>query len=265
MAVGQLGIPVKEKEVDVERPSALDTVAVRVGEAPAGTQEGAVHSTSLVVAVFAGVERVPVLAVQEKESALSCGSMAFTPRVTEPPAPTDEADRQASRSFGGNVAVGFEPTQMDRVPVDCPPRPSFAVTVRAQLGQVPPEGRALGVKWAVALVASVHEPAHEALHWYWITSPSLSEAVATAVVVSPTSTAVGVAVTRLTWGQVLRLTSTSVLPGLATVMVKLTVADAPCGSVTVKVSVTGPVVAGAVQVVERLEAEEKLPAEAVQA
>ena len=167
---------------------------------------------------------------------------------------------------GGKWASVFGPTQMCRVPVVRPPRPSSTVTVSGQSAQLAPVGAATGTKRAVAEVALVQFPEQAAAHLYERVSPSLSHVVATTVVVSPTPTREGEAVIFVTAGEVLKWMSTEALPGSVwTRMAKLTEAEEPFGSVTVKVRVTGPGVAGAVHVDFSKEDEEKLPAEAVQA
>src|SRR5262249_4770125 len=62
--------PVTLKVVEVERPWAFVTVAVREGVLSECTQEGGVQLISLWVAALAAVPSVPLEAVHEKERAL---------------------------------------------------------------------------------------------------------------------------------------------------------------------------------------------------
>ncbi|WP_205520020.1 hypothetical protein [Pyxidicoccus caerfyrddinensis] len=128
---------------------------------------GAVHTNWLVPALVVGVPGVPVLAAQEKLIALPCGSTAFTRNVTVPPAEVEAEDWNVSVTSGGKTAVLLGPTQMERVPVVWPPtgrllRESVTVTVRLQLLHTLLPGRAVAVNCAVAEVALLHVPAHEA-------------------------------------------------------------------------------------------------------
>jgi hypothetical protein len=68
---GHVGRPEREKGLEAERPWALVTVAVTVGVTPVTAQEGAVHTTWLVLAVFCAAASEPVVAVQAKDRVLA--------------------------------------------------------------------------------------------------------------------------------------------------------------------------------------------------
>ncbi len=84
----QVAPPVIVKVMEADRPWAFTTVAVTDSGVLAGTHEGAVHCTSLRVASLEGAARVPARADQWKVSALACGSIAVTRKVTGPLAGT---------------------------------------------------------------------------------------------------------------------------------------------------------------------------------
>src|SRR4051794_1807132 len=72
----QVGSPVTAKLWVAVRLKALVTVAVMLGVMAAETQEGAVHTTWLVLAVFCAAASEPVLADQANVRELDWGSMA---------------------------------------------------------------------------------------------------------------------------------------------------------------------------------------------
>jgi hypothetical protein len=59
---------------------------------PGETQEGAVHTTRLVLAVFCAVVSEPVLAVQANVNELDWGSRAVTSKATVWPGEVEVAD-----------------------------------------------------------------------------------------------------------------------------------------------------------------------------
>ena len=90
--LAQAGSPVTAKLWVAVRLKALVTVAVMLGVVPAETQEGAVHTTWLVLAVLCAVASEPVLAVQAKDRELDWGSMAVTSKATVWPGEVEVAD-----------------------------------------------------------------------------------------------------------------------------------------------------------------------------
>jgi hypothetical protein len=96
----QRGTPFKVKAKEVDSPSALVAVAVRVGRDSTRAQGDAVQTTSLEWLLLTGVERVPSWVSQEKERALPFGSSAFTRTVTVPPPRVEVADWKVSERTG---------------------------------------------------------------------------------------------------------------------------------------------------------------------
>lgn len=125
-------------------------------------QEGAVHSTRLLVAALRAAASEPVLAVQANVRELSWGALAVTSKETVWPGPL-EADWLKEVKRGGKRSREGVVTQRLRAPWVCPPRPSWTVTVRRQLLQAP-AGTEEGTKEAALEVASVKVPGQEAAH-----------------------------------------------------------------------------------------------------
>lgn len=153
-----MGRPVTVKPWVALRPQALLTVATMRGVVPELTQAGAVQGKLLLLAPEVAVPDAPTLAAQEKASAEPAGSLASTPKVSTWPAVAVGLEREALVIVGGARGPASLDTHNPRRPVFCPPRPSFTSTLSWQLLHVV-EGRAEGVKIALAVVAPVKLPA----------------------------------------------------------------------------------------------------------